>query len=66
MRPHNEGSILVGFCVSVWNSKYWFLSKYKRDGHVVIKSDRWVSSGYSVFLPHEDHANATIGANKHD
>ena len=25
------------------------------DGHVVIKSDRWVSPGYSGLLPHEDH-----------
>ena len=29
------------------------------DGHVVTKSDRWVSSGYSGFLPHEDHQNQT-------
>ena len=37
-----------------------------RDGHVVTKSDRWVSSGYSRFLLHEDHPNAYIGANEHD
>ena len=24
------------------------------DGHVVTKSDRWVFSGYSAFLPHRD------------
>ena len=36
------------------------------DGHVVTKSNRWVSSGYSIFLPHEDHPNANIGANEHD
>ena len=30
------------------------------------KSDRWVSSGHSGFLPHEDHQNAIIGANEHD
>ena len=29
------------------------------------KSDRWVSSGHSGFLLHEDHPNATIGANEH-
>ena len=44
----------VCVCVCVW------------DGHVVTKSDRWVSSGYSSFLPHEDHPNANIGANEHD
>ena len=37
-----------------------------RDGHVVTKSDRWVSSGYSGFLPHKDHPNSIIGANEHD
>ena len=37
-----------------------------RDGHVVTKSDRWVSSGHSGFLPHEDHPYANIGANEHD
>jgi len=26
-------------------------------------SGRWVSSGHSGFLPHEDHPNANIGAN---
>ena len=36
------------------------------DGHVVTKSDRWFSSGYSSFFPHEDHINANIGANEHD
>ena len=36
------------------------------DGHVVTKSDRWVSPGHSDFLPHEDHPNANIGANEHD
>ena len=36
------------------------------DGHVVTKSDRWVSSGQSGFPPHEDHPNAIIGANEHD
>ena len=36
------------------------------DGHVVTKSDRWVSSGHSGFLPHEDHPNANIDANEHD
>ena len=46
-------------------------SKYRTrvgmwDGHVVTKSDRWVSSGYFGFLPHEDHPNANIGANEHD
>ena len=30
------------------------------DGHVVTKSDRWVSSGHSGFLPHEDHPNANM------
>ena len=29
---------------------------------MVTKSDRWVSSGHSGFLPHEDHPNANIGA----
>ena len=33
---------------------------------VVTKSDRWVSSGHSGFLPQEDHPNANIGANEHD
>jgi len=32
-------------------------------GHQV---SRWVSSGYSGFLPHVDHPNANIGANEHD
>ena len=27
---------------------------------------KWVSIGYSVFLPHENHPNANIGANEHD
>ena len=36
------------------------------DGHVVTKSDRWVSSRHSGFLPHEDHPNANIGDNEHD
>ena len=36
------------------------------DGHVVTKSDRWVSSGHSGFLPHEHHPNANIGASEHD
>ena len=36
------------------------------DGHVVTKSDSKVSPGHSGFLPHEDHPNANIGANKHD
>ena len=36
------------------------------DGHVVTKSDRWVSFGHSGFLPHEDHPNANIGVNEHD
>ena len=35
-------------------------------GLVVTKLDWWVSSGYSGFLPHEDHRNANIGANEHD
>ena len=35
------------------------------DGHVVTKSDRWVSSGHSGFLPHEYHPNANISANEH-
>ena len=34
------------------------------DGHVVTKSDMWVSPGHSGFLPHEDHPNANIGANE--
>ena len=38
----------------------------KWDGHVVTKSDGWVSSEYSGFLPHEDSPNANIGANEHD
>jgi len=25
---------------------------------MVTKSDRWVSTGYSGFLPHEDHRDA--------
>ena len=32
------------------------------DGHVVTKSDRWISFGHSGFLPHEDHPIANIGA----
>jgi len=36
------------------------------DGYVVTKLDRWVCSGYSGFLPYEDHRNANIGANEHD
>ena len=36
------------------------------DGNVLIKSDRWVSSGYSGFLRHDDHTNAKIGDNEHD
>ena len=36
------------------------------DGHVVTKSDRWVSSGHSGFLSHEDHPIANIGANELD
>ena len=26
---------------------------------MVTKSDKWVSSGYSGFLPHEDHRTQT-------
>jgi len=37
-----------------------------RDGHVVTKSDRWVSSGYSRFFPHEDYTNEIIGTKEHD
>ena len=33
------------------------------DGHVVTKSDRWVSAGH---LRHEDHVNAYMGANNND
>jgi len=29
---------------------------------VDTKSDRWVTSGYSGFLPEEDFTNAIIGA----
>ena len=36
------------------------------DGHVVTKSDKWVSSGHSGFLPLEDNPNANIGVNEHD
>ena len=36
------------------------------DGHVATKSGRWVSSGHSGFLPHEEHPNTNIGANEHD
>jgi len=36
------------------------------NGYAVTKSDRWVSSRHSGFLPHEDHPNANIGANEHD
>ena len=36
------------------------------DVYVVTKSDRSVSSGYSGFLPHEDHPNANISVNEHD
>ena len=36
------------------------------DQQLEAKSDRWVSSGHSGFLPHEDHQNAIIGANEHD
>ena len=36
------------------------------DGHLVTKSDSWVSSGHSGFLSHEDHPNANIGANEHE
>jgi len=35
------------------------------NGHVVTTSDRWVSTGYSGFLPHEDQ-NKNIDANEHD
>ena len=33
---------------------------------LVTKSGRWVSPGYSGYLPHEDNPNANIGANEHD
>ena len=36
------------------------------DGHVVTKSDTLVSSRYSCLLPHQDHTNANISANKND
>ena len=36
------------------------------DGHVVIKSGRWVSSEYYGFRPDEDYTNASIGANEQD
>ena len=44
----------------------WIHGVGMSDSHVVTKSDRWVSSGHSGFLPHEDHRNAIIGANEHD
>ena len=33
---------------------------------MVTKSDRWVSYGYSGYLPHEDHPNANIGVNEYN
>ena len=42
------------------------LVEQSSDSHVVTKSERWVSYGYSGFLPHEDYTNTNIGANEHD
>ena len=33
---------------------------------IVTVSYRWISSGYTGFLPHEDHRNANIGANERE
>ena len=73
---HTSYSVSMLLCLSDWRSGNTLASHRcdpcsipgvgMWDGRVVTKSDRWVSSGYSGFLPHEDHPNANIGSNEHD
>ena len=52
------------FLTEQW-TRYKYLGNecIRRMWDMVTKSDRWVSSGRSGFLPHEDDTNTNSGAN---